>query len=816
MKRFLAMLLVSGLILCSTPFSFADYAITDENYIRKEQGFISREEAVALFIRSIGMDTSNIDTKILRKFRDAEKISSSYTREIASAVSAGMITGYEDKTFRPQEKLSRVEAFVILNRILANRSLPTDVDLIFFDTPVWAEKEINRLASAGIVKGYGNGYMGAGDSLSREQTLLLADRAARLTGPTEDFYEYANQEWISSTEIPTGFSAWSDAHQISRNIMKETGEIIYSINRRKNKEGDVFPKGSSEQKIADVFAAGGNTVFRDSLGLKPAMEYLSLIDSVEDTKSLLSVMASLEQCGFHGLLPLSIEINALDSSKYILAFSECYTGMNIDLIHDGNAKNISAAYQNYLTDLFSLFGFDQAESRAGAVAALCVSLAESTMPLEEQRNIDSNYHILDESGIKKIFPSLNLLSYVKTLGFPDTKSLAFYDITLAQKINQVFETEDLELLKDYLRASVMDGSSLYLDSAAFAIWQKYQNTLSGTVTHASPADYAVQFVEEFLPWDLAFLYVERYASSTEKSKIEAMTREILDAYQNRVRVNTWMSNKSKTAALKKLENLQIRVGYPEDIQDYPDDGYQIRSIKEGGNLLEHRVTYCKRYYETGAELLKKGQPDNTRWNMVPQTVNAMYEPSTNSITIPIGILQPPFYQPSASRERNLGGIGSVIAHEISHALDDVGSRFDEKGNLNPWWQPEDEIAFSNICNDVEKAYSSIEPLPGVSINGKLTLSENIADLAGMSCLLDVAGSGNPRLEDLFLGYASIWRTKTTESYTRYLLQTDTHSPDKVRVNRVLSNFDAFQNFYGIRQGDGMFLPENAQIQIWNR
>lgn len=202
--------------------------------------------------------------------------------------------------------------------------------------------------------------------------------------------------------------------------------------------------------------------------------------------------------------------------------------------------------------------------------------------------------------------------------------------------------------------------------------------------------------------------------------------------------------------------------------------------------------------------------------MVPQTVNAMYEPSSNSITIPAGILRAPFYNPGACKERNLGGIGSVIAHEISHALDDVGSRFDENGNLDPWWQPEDEVAFSKICKDVETAYSAIEVLPGYPINGKLTLSENLADLAGMSCLLDVAGSGNPRLEELFFGYAAIWRTKASDNYTRIMLQTDTHSPDKIRVNRVLSNFAVFQNFYGIREGDGMYLPKEKQIQIWNR
>ncbi len=816
MKRFLALLLATGLLLCSsTSFIFADYAVSDETYIIDDTDYITREEAVASFIHAIGTDTAHTDTRILWQFYDYGKISSAYTREIAAAVSAGMISGYEDGSFRPQEKITRAEALVILNRVLAKRTLPQKDRLIFFDTPVWAEKDIARLSGAGIVKGYGNGYMGATDYLTREQTANLSNRAARLLGPAGDFYEYANEEWLFSTEIPEGYPAWSDTYRINQAIMKETGDIIYSIHRQRNKDGVVFPIGSSEQKIADVFSAGGNMFFRDSLGLTPAKAYLAKIEEAKDMKSLLRVMAFLEKNGFHGLLPISVGINALDSSQYILTFSECYTGMNVELVQK-NTKIISTAYQSYASGLFSLFGYDHAEDRAKQVTRFCLELANNSLPLEEQSNIEKNYKLLNEKEIKATFSNLDLSLFVKELGFSNIPSLAVYDLALAQKIDTLFQKENLELIKDYLRVSIMDGSALYLNTDAFSLWQEYQNCLTGTQTYSSPSDFAVQFVEELLPWDLAKLYTKKYASQDIKANVESITRELLRAYQNRVKVNTWMSPKSKLAALKKLENLQIRVGYPENIDNYPDNGYKITPTAEGGNLLEYRTAYCRRHFETGVERLGKKQTDKTLWNMVPQTVNAMYDPTSNSITIPAGILRPPFYNPDASREWNLGGIGSVIAHEISHALDDVGSRFDEKGNLNPWWQPKDEISFSQICKDVETEYSSIEILPEHAINGKQTLSENLADLAGMSCLLDVVGSGNPRLQDLFLGYASIWRTKATDTYTLMMLQTDNHSPDKIRVNRVLSNFDAFQNLYGIREGDGMYLPKEKQIQIWNR
>lgn len=815
MKQTIALFLTFVLFLSSSLFVFADdYAIKDDCYIKQDPDTITREEAIAIFIRSIGLDTSGASMNILRQFEDYGKISSAYTREISAAVSSGIISGYEDKTFRPLENITRVEALVILNRILANRSLPTNISLHFFDTPIWAETDIARLTASGIVQGYGNGYLGANDYLSKSQTQLLAERAKHLLGPTGDFYEYVNQNWLSNAKIPQGLSVWSDFYQINQYIMKETGEIIYSINRKRNKEGISYPQGSSEQKIADLFAASGNTVYRDSLGLEPAEKYLALIDTVKDIPSFLSVMASLEQCGFHGFFPLSLEINALDSNEYIPAFSGCYTGPDCNTTQDKTL--LFDAYQSYLNDLFTLFGFEDGETRTKSLTDLCKQLSDSSVTLTKQSDIEKNYSILDEDAIKSTFSHTDIHHYIRELGFSDVKKIACYDLPLAQKIDQLLSETDLSLLKDYLRASVLDGSSLYLNTDAFEIWQSYQNTLSGTRMQASPADFAVQFIEEFLRWDLANLYVKEYASLSKKNAIKEMTDEILEAYKNRVRINTWMSDESKESALKKLDNLQIRVGYPDNIEDYPDSGYEIKSTKNGGNLLDHRTSYCKRYFEIAASQLERKTPDKSVWSIIPQTVNAMYEPSTNSITIPAGIMRPPFYDPRESRERNLGGIGSVIAHEISHALDDVGSRYDENGTLNSWWKPEDKIAFSKICNDVEKAYSSIEPISGTILNGALTLSENLADLAGMSCLLDVVGTGNPRLEDLFIGYATIWRNKSTESYQSAMLQTDKHSPDKIRVNRVLSNFEIFQNFYDIQPGDGMYLPKEQQIQIWNR
>lgn len=822
MKRLTAILLIAGLFLYSSaPFVFADgdqsYVAQDNNYVPRDENYATREETVAGFVKAIGAETEENVYAVLSQFSDAGKIASVYQDEIAIAVEEGLVSGYDDGSFRPQNTITRIEALVILNRALSKRTLPALYDVSFEDTPAWAAGDIHRLGAAGIVKGYGDGTLGAEDLLTTEQVKLLTERAARMMGPAGDFYEYINEDWMEETQIPAGKPFWSNIDQISQSLYKEIGDIIYTLYRQRYKEQIEFEKGTSEQKIADVFSAASNTVYRDLLGLEPAQEYLSKIDDVQDMDDLLETMAYLEYNGFHGLLPLAVSVDVYDSSKYVLTFSSCYTGMNTALVQGEDKEKVTNAYREYLAALFSLFGQEEtAESVAAEVADLCTQLAEKAMPLAEHNAVKSHYQFYSDQELNEIFSNIDMGKFMEILKLSGAGGMVVYDLPLAEEINKIFVQENIELLKNYLRASVMDGSALYLNSEAFFVWRDYQDALNGTKSDAIAADYAVNMVEELLGWDLAKLYVEKYASPTAKAEVEAMTETILNAYVARLEKNTWLSDETRKKAISKIQNIQIRVGYPEDIAEYPDPGYEITSIKNGGNLMTYRTGYCRRYFDTceGIFDVDVSVVDQTVWSMLPQTVNAMYDPSSNSITIPSGILHAPFYDPKASYESNLGGIGTVIAHEISHALDSLGSQFDEKGNLQNWWQEEDKKAFDAICKQVIEAYGQIEALPGVYVNGTQTLGENLADLAGMACVLDIAGKDNPRLNDLFTTYAETWRLVSTELYAKIMLQQDTHAPDKIRVNRVLSNFDIFEEYYDIHEGDGMYLPEDQRIQIW--
>ena len=809
MKKTAAAIIALVLSMSVLNSVFAEYTATDNTYVPRDINYSTREEAVSEFVKAAGIDTLMADRDVLKRFSDGGKIAGVYTGAIAAAVEQGMVSGYEDESFRPQSAISRAEALVILNRILSARTLPKKQNVTFDDTPEWAKNEINRLSSAGVIKGYGDGTFGAADLLTSEQTAILAERVARLTGPAGDYYEYVNDEWLKKTEIPDGCRAWSDMSELQNIRMKEIGEIVYSLNRRKYREQESFADGSSEQKIADVFAAAGNAAYRDSIGLKPTEQYLSMIDGADNMYSLLKVMAELEKNGFHGLMPLGIADDLKDSSGYTLVFYYCYTGMK-------NAEYRSE-YEEYAKNLFILYGADEkdAEQRAAAVSSLCADLAATSEQNRKSSEIAENSVNLSADERRRVFTKLDTDKYLKLLGFPTDSPLLVYDLQTAEKVNKLWETNNSELIKDYLRLSVMDGAAMYLNTDSFMIWREYSDAVSGVKSGALPADYAVSVVEELLGWDLAKIYSERYAKQEDKIEVEKMTNRIVFAYKQLLEETPWMTAETKKTAAKKIEKMQIRVGYPDNIEEYPDVEYKIRSIADGGNVIEYRCDYSKRFYEEAAELLSSDKPkQRNRWTMLPQTVNAMYEPTSNSITIPAGILNTPMYDRGASFETNLGGIGTVIAHEVSHALDSVGARFDEDGNMRNWWNERDKNAFEGICREVARAYSKIEVLPGEYIDGDRTLGENLADIAGMECVLKIAGENNPRIGDIFKSYASAWRMKADDLYIQNQLRTDVHSPAKIRVNRVLANFGEFERFYKIESDDIMYLPAEERIKIW--
>lgn len=316
-----------------------------------------------------------------------------------------------------------------------------------------------------------------------------------------------------------------------------------------------------------------------------------------------------------------------------------------------------------------------------------------------------------------------------------------------------------------------------------------------------------------MPDYLGELYVEEHFSPEAKADVEAIAEEILDTYAQRIQDLTWMGADTKKKAVEKLEAITVNVGYPDQWPD-PYAGVDLRTEAEGGSYYENFIAMKKARWEQ--ELAQLDEPvDKSQWLMAAYEVNAYYNPMANSINFPAGILRAPLYDPNASHAENLGGIGYVIAHEVTHAFDDQGARFDSEGNLNDWWTQEDYAAFQALCDRVEQFYDGVEVIPGVACNGELTLGENIADLGALACVTQIeSGQETPDLEALFYSVARVWQGTAPRETRVYHAASDVHAPDKLRVNRVLQSLDSFYETFQIQPGDGMYVPPEDRVQVW--
>ncbi len=820
MKRVISVV-ISVIIALSCAAPFVVYAQKDSRFIATDNeyvgtaGFATREMAVAGFVRAVGMDKLKINESILNKYSDKAKISYTYIDEMSAAVYLGLIGGYEDATLRPQIPITRAEALVVVNRALSHAELPSHYTTTFEDTPVWAQKQINRLAAAGIVKGYGDGRVGANDNLTPEQVFALCERIARATGPCGDFYTYVNSQWLEDIELPDGSHSYSETDRLQSGIDNQIMNIVYSLYRRHYNNGETFAAASAEKKIINVYSAIADQGYRDRLGLAPVEKYLAMIDSSRNIDEVVLVMAELEKAGFSTLLPVILDTNIYDSAQYVPSFSTCYMGVSAEIVDDRDFKKSLSAYKDYIEELFEISGSSQtdADYLAELSTTLCYSLLDSISKMSKAKEIDGSVRICTVSEVAKIYSNIDIKKYLSAYGYGGAKKVQIYNEELAKEINKQLKPNNLETIKAYLKASVLDSSALYLTADTFEACESYREKQTGMKSDLIPSDYAVYILQEMLGWELGKIYIDAYFPETIKPAVEDLTAKIIAQYEMQIKNSVGISPQERSFAIAKLKNLKVNIAFPDDISGYEGD-VVFRPISEGGNLMEYKILQSLRRSENCAALFKsKKRADRGGWKILPQSVNAMYDPATNSVTVPAGLLQSPYFDQTAEFEENLGSVGVIIAHEISHAFDSAGIQFDEKGSLIVDKAERQRLSFEGIYRKTVGEYNKLI-FSGAYIDGSLTERENFADLAGMSCVIGLAGAENPKLGLVFESYARSWRTKTTKKYDRETAEKAVHSPASIRVNRVLSNFKEFEGFYGVIDGDGMFIPDADKINIW--
>ncbi len=421
--------------------------------------------------------------------------------------------------------------------------------------------------------------------------------------------------------------------------------------------------------------------------------------------------------------------------------------------------------------------------------------------------------IFSLSDLQKIFPGIDLSKVLASSGLKEEDKILVTDTGLLNTFAQYVSNEYLGELKTAMRIYILTMFGGTLSTDFVSAQNSFSQAFYGISGEKSIEEIAVSYVQNAMSDYIGEIYIQKYFSEDAKKDVEEMVAQIIKTFKTRINNLSWMSESTKKMALRKLDTMTVKIGYP-DKWDTTMDKIEIKSVKNGGSFFSNLIAITNAQNRKLISL--QGTPvDKSDFGMTVYTVNAMYNPTANDITFPSGILQAPFYDINASREENLGGIGMVIAHEITHSFDNNGAKFDENGNAANWWTKNDYEVFQSLCQNVINHFDGAEIVPGIFSNGTLTLSENIADLGGLSCALEAAKSlPNPNYKKLFENFAKTWYNTSTREYALYLSQLDVHSANKLRVNLIVQNFDEFYKAYDIKEGDGMYIAPENRVKIW--
>ena len=732
-----------------------------------------------------------------------------------------ILKGYPGGDLREEEAVTRVQALVMLQRAFDGLPEPKGDNARsgysaanFVDVPEWAQKELAGVLTSGIVAGTSATTLSPEETLTSGQLDLFLRRTYALEGSNlkDDFYATVNKAALDSSEIQPGYLGAGSFYDLSASVDKEVAGIIQEL-------VNGGAKTDGEKKIVTFYQNILNQEARNQAGIAPIKPYLEAIDQAQSVEELMAVQTKLyEDTGSTLLLGFNLNIDAKDSTSYILLFD----GVTPSLGQGGYSAATpeqKAAYQTYLRTLLTLVGQSElaASAAADTVWRIDAKLAAASLTNQELADVDKTYNLYTMEQLQGMFPNVDLKAVFDLTGLKQTDRIQVMDPGRLQAWAEIFDPaktpDSLEILKTYCRVSLAGSFGTALNEEFTEAGNKFQEAYMGASGQLSEEELAAQYVQSVMSDYLGKAYVDRYFSAEAKADVEQMVQDILAVYRDRLQNLTWMSQATKEKAIQKLNRMQINIGYPDAWDDSLNE-VEILSVDQGGSFYDNLVAMGKYSVNLLQEYQEKGV-DKNLWPMTTYTVNAGYMFSANSITFPAGILQAPFYDLDDSYEENLGKIGYVIAHEISHAFDNNGAKYDENGNAADWWTAEDYAAFQALCAKAVALYDGREAAPGITCNGALTLSENIADLGAAACLTEIESKQEtPDYAALYTAMAEIWYTSYPRETRLYLSQADVHAPDKLRGSLVLQNFPEFYQACGITEEDAMWLPPENRVQIW--
>ena len=729
-----------------------------------------------------------------------------------------IIQGYEDGGLYEGKTVTRAEALVMLKRAFGELPEPMGhnkrVAILteeFTDIPKWAETELSEVFNAGIAAGTGEGVFSPDELVTKRQMELFIERVYSLFGTNErdDFYAAVNKDALNSLEIKPGRTAAGTLYDLSDESDEKVGEIIKEIISKPHE------KGTKEQKIADVYNNFLDMEARNKAGITPIKKYLDLISQAQTTEDLLNAQSVvLDEISSLLYMGFNLTIDYKDSTKYMLYFGTIAPDMSKDFYKDGTEAQ-KTSYLKYIKTLFTLSG--ESDKDAGNMAVQCYEfekmLADKMMNPEDYSNVDKMYNLFTMDEIKEMFPNVNMDKVFEESKLKKEDKIAVADVGLVKEFARLFNDDNIDSLKAYGKCLLLKAYKGAFNREFSDAVNTFNQEFMGVEGNYTDEELAAGQVQSMMREYIGEMYAERYFSEKAKEDVEKMVQDIISVYRERLSNNDWMSEETKEKAINKLNNIKVKIGYP-DTWETELDEVEIRSVKEGGSYFENIINKAKVSRQKMIEL-QGTEVDKTEWIMYPFTVNACYSPTSNDITFPAAILQPPMYDVKATYEQNLGGIGYIIAHEITHAFDNNGAKFDENGNANDWWTKEDYKAFQNLCDKMIKFYDGQEAVAGIPMNGILTLSENVADQGAAACITEIASKlKNPDYKTMYRSMAECWASTMSREMSQYFASVDVHCADKIRVNRVVVNQDEFYDAFGITETDGMYVKPEDRVVIW--
>lgn len=640
------------------------------------------------------------------------------------------------------------------------------------------------------------------------------------TAPNQNFYRYANGKWLDNTEIPADRSAWGSFHELL-----EYNEKILSFVLDEATKGEIYEENSNELKAADFYTSAMDSIGIEQMGAEPLKPLLSQIEALDSKENLESTLSSLQMIGVTPFFNVFVGIDDKKTDQYLMNLTQSGLGLpdrDYYFREDNTGKDIIAGYKTYITKLFMLVGEDSlsAAAKAEDVFDLESQLAGNSMTRLERRNPQTTYNKLSLSELQSQSDWINWKSFFGGIGVNEIEDVNVNQLAYIQQVSDVVANTALAKVKAYLSLRFISANAAYLSNDFVTTrFDFYSKQLSGQKEQRSRAKRMVNSTNRNLGDALSKLYVDEVFPPEAKAKCLEMVNNIKAAMHKRIDQLTWMSDQTKEEAHLKLNKLRVKIGYPDNWEDYSS----LEISKD--NYVQNR--WNANEFANKKNFGKLGQPiDMDEWHMAASQVNAYYNPPANEIVFPAGILQPPFYNYKADEAVNYGGIGAVIGHEITHGFDDQGRKYNHEGELKDWWTPEDASEFDQRAQVMVTQYNGFTVQDTLNVNGELTLGENIADLGGMLIAYDALQmfyekNGRPDSIDgmtpeqrFFMSQATLWRGKYRPQMEQRLLIGDTHSPGKFRVNGPVSSMTAFYEAFGIEAGDELWRPEDQRVDIW--